>query len=161
MSKSLGNFISWPRASRSSAPRSCASGAAAWTTADNISVNQDYLKTGMVDAYRRIRNTFRFLLGNTADFDPARHAVDRADMLELDRWALDELARLESRVTEATRLTQFHRVYGQIHNFCAVDHEQHLPGRAQGSPLLLAPQTGRRAAARRPSCTTSCWRSAR
>ena len=87
---------------------------------DTISVNQDYLKTGMVDAYRRVRNTFRFLLGNTADFDPARHAVDRADMRELDRWALDALARLETRVTESLDNFEFHQVYGQIHNFCAV-----------------------------------------
>ena len=120
MSKSLGNFISVGEGVgmfRAEILRLW------WSSVDyrdQISVNADYLRTGMVDAYRRVRNTFRFLLGNVADFDPAAHAVPRSAMPEVDRWALDELARLVGRVTEAWETYQLHQVYGFVHNFCAV-----------------------------------------
>lgn len=73
------------------------------------------------DAYRRIRNTFRFLLSNLYDFDPCRDAVEHARMLEIDRWILHRLQDLVREVTSAFDSFEFHRVFHLTHNFCAVD----------------------------------------
>jgi isoleucyl-tRNA synthetase len=75
----------------------------------------------LADAYRRIRNTFRFLLGNLGDFDPARDRQSYARREEIDRWILDRLGRLVTRVTRAYEEYQFHTVFHSVHNFCAVD----------------------------------------
>jgi isoleucyl-tRNA synthetase len=75
----------------------------------------------LADAYRRIRNTYRFLLGNLSDFDPARDRQSYARLDEVDRWILDRLARLVARVTRAYEEYQFHTVFHSVHNFCAVD----------------------------------------
>ena len=75
----------------------------------------------LADAYRRIRNTYRFLLGNLADFDPARHRQSYTRLDEVDRWVLDRLARLIDRVVRAYEEYQFHTVFHSVHNFCAVD----------------------------------------
>ncbi len=74
-----------------------------------------------VEAYRRIRNTARFLLGNLADFDPARDAVAPAAMLELDRFALDRLQAFVTRCGRAYDAFEFHVVYHALNNFCSVD----------------------------------------
>jgi isoleucyl-tRNA synthetase len=73
------------------------------------------------DAYRRIRNTYRFLLGNLADFEPSRDRQSYARLDEVDRWILDRLARLITRVTRAYEEYQFHIAFHAVHNFCAVD----------------------------------------
>lgn len=75
----------------------------------------------MSDSYRRIRNTARYLLGAINDFDPAQHLVAEADMLPLDRWAVDCTARTQSAVEKAYEDYNFHAVYQAVHNFCAVD----------------------------------------
>ncbi len=85
-----------------------------------ISVSEQILKR-MADAYRRIRNTARFLLSNLNGFDPATNRVAPAEMIELDRWAVDRALRLQEEVTAAYRDYQFHLIYQKIHNFCAVE----------------------------------------
>jgi isoleucyl-tRNA synthetase len=75
----------------------------------------------MADAYRKIRNTFRFLLGNLYDFDPVQHSVSRDEMEEIDRLMLSRLQRLIRRVTELYRSYDFHLVYRHIYNFCVAD----------------------------------------
>jgi isoleucyl-tRNA synthetase len=75
----------------------------------------------MSDAYRRMRNTFRFLLGNLADFDATRDAVGCEELSEMDRWALHELAALIDRVRQAYEEYEFHRVFHLTHGFCAVE----------------------------------------
>ncbi len=120
MSKSLGNFISVAEGVEEFRAEILRLWCSSVDYRDQIAVNRDYLKKGMADAYRRVRNTFRFLLGNTADFDPARHSVPCEEMPEIDRWVLDELTRLVGRVTRAWEEYELHQVYGQIHNFCAV-----------------------------------------
>jgi isoleucyl-tRNA synthetase len=75
----------------------------------------------LADAYRRIRNTLRFLLGNLSDFEPSRDRQSYARLDEVDRWVLDRLARLIGRVTRAYEDYQFHTVFHTVHNFCAVD----------------------------------------
>ncbi|MCX7017063.1 MAG: isoleucine--tRNA ligase [Candidatus Sumerlaeota bacterium] len=69
------------------------------------------------EAYRRIRNTFRFLLGNLADFDETRAAAD-GELDEIDRWALARLDQLVERVGQAYEQYEFHRVYHLTHSFC-------------------------------------------
>jgi isoleucyl-tRNA synthetase len=73
------------------------------------------------DAYRRIRNTFRFMLGNITEFDPTKDAVPYAELEELDRFMLHRLAELTDQVTKAYEVYEFHKVYQAVHNFCAVD----------------------------------------
>ncbi|MGE0615118.1 MAG: isoleucine--tRNA ligase [Bacteriovoracia bacterium] len=73
------------------------------------------------ESYRKIRNTVRFLLGNLNDFDPAKDAVPREKMGELDRWALSRTAHVMNRVTQAYDDYEFHTVYHQVVNLCAVD----------------------------------------
>ena len=73
------------------------------------------------ETYRRIRNTFRFLINNLYDFDPAADAVPEAEMEELDRWALAQRNRVVQTATDAYNVYQFHKVYHAVHNFCAVE----------------------------------------
>jgi isoleucyl-tRNA synthetase len=73
------------------------------------------------DAYRKIRNTLRFLLGNLYDFDPNVHAVAYADMFEIDKWAVQQLQKLIANVTKAYEKFVFHRVFSLLYNFCTVD----------------------------------------
>lgn len=77
--------------------------------------------TRATDAYRRVRNTFRFMLGNLSDFDPATDAVALVDMQQIDRYALHRLEELVEQVTESYNSYEFHRVFHMAHNFCAVD----------------------------------------
>ncbi len=78
----------------------------------------------VVDAYRRLRNTLRFMLGNLYDFSPDRDALKREQMKEVDRWVLFRLARLVERLTQAYEAFEFHQVYYRVHEFCAVDLSQ-------------------------------------
>lgn len=73
------------------------------------------------EAYRRIRNTCRYLLGNLYDFDPEKDAVSDRELLEIDRWALHRLQKLVERVRKGYEEFEFHVVFHSIHNFCAVD----------------------------------------
>jgi isoleucyl-tRNA synthetase len=75
----------------------------------------------VIEAYRRIRNTARFLLANLYDFDPQADAVEPAEMAEVDRWAMHRLQEMVERVTQAYETFEFHRVYHTLNTFCAVD----------------------------------------
>ena len=120
MSKSLGNVISLDEL----LPKYGAEILRLWVTAEDytqdIRVSWEILDR-LADAYRRVRNTYRFLLGNLSDFDPARARQSYARLDEVDRWILDRLARFVGRVTRAYEEYQFHTVFHAVHNFCAVD----------------------------------------
>src|ERR1700732_783146 len=73
------------------------------------------------EAYRKIRNTFRFALGNLANFDPSRDALPDDQMEEIDRWMLDRSAELSRKCREWYAGYDFHRVYHAIHDYCVVD----------------------------------------
>jgi isoleucyl-tRNA synthetase len=75
----------------------------------------------LVDAYRRLRNTARFLLGNLYDFDPAADSVPYDALPELERWALHRTHALARRVGAAYESYEFHVIYHALNNFCAVD----------------------------------------
>jgi isoleucyl-tRNA synthetase len=75
----------------------------------------------VTETYRRIRNTMRFLLGATSDFDPAKDQVPYEKMTEIDRWALARLADLTDKVTAAYDEYAFYKVYHLLNNFFTVD----------------------------------------
>ncbi|MDR6224780.1 isoleucine--tRNA ligase [Desmospora profundinema] len=85
----------------------------------DVRVSEDILKQ-IAEVYRKIRNTFRFLLGNLNDFDPVSDRVAMEDLDEIDRYALVQLQRLVERVTRAYENHEFHSVYSSIHHFCTV-----------------------------------------
>lgn len=74
----------------------------------------------MQEAYRRIRNSCRYILGNIYDFDPAKDKVAANDLLEIDRWVLSQLANLLKKAKTAYDSFRFHRIYHDLHNFCSV-----------------------------------------
>jgi isoleucyl-tRNA synthetase len=73
------------------------------------------------EAYRKIRNTFRFALGNLNDFVPSRDALSNDHLEEFDRWMLDRTAELVRKCREWYANYEFHRVYHAIHDYCVVD----------------------------------------
>jgi len=81
----------------------------------------DEMLKRVAEAYRKVRNTCRYLLSNLYDFDPARHAVPEADLDELDRYALARHRQLVRRVREAYDAYEFHLVYHQLVQYCAAD----------------------------------------
>ena len=77
--------------------------------------------TQLSEAYRKIRNTFRYGLGNLSDFDPAQDALPNEQLDEMDRWMLDRTADLVKKCRDWYAGYEFHRVYHAIHDFCVVD----------------------------------------
>src|SRR5574343_1364873 len=120
MSKSLGNGIE---------PQKVSSTLGAeiirlWVAASDYSgdiAGDDKILARVVDAYRRIRNTLRFLLANTSDFDPAQDAVPAAELLEIDRWALSRAAQLQAEILAHFDRYEFHPVVGKLQVFCSED----------------------------------------
>lgn len=85
-----------------------------------VSISDEIIKRN-ADAYRRIRNTARFLLANLCDFDPIQHLLAANELLELDKWAITRCQQLQEELQQAYENYQFHVIYQKIHNFCAVD----------------------------------------
>jgi isoleucyl-tRNA synthetase len=77
--------------------------------------------TRLSDAYRRLRNTLRILLGNLHDFDPAAHRVEFGALPEIDRWILAELEEVKTACLQAYSNLEFHKVYQLLTQFCAVE----------------------------------------
>jgi len=120
MSKSVGNVISPQEIIKQYGAEILRLWVSAEDYTNDIRISPEILKR-LAEAYFRIRNTARFLLGNLADYDPAGHAVAPEALTEIDRWALARLAQLERRVLEAYRDFQFHVVYHSLLNFCSVE----------------------------------------
>ncbi len=77
--------------------------------------------TQLSDAYRKIRNTFRFALSNLFDFEPGRDALANEDLEEIDRWMLEPTGDLVKKCRDWYAAYDFHRVYHAIHDYCVVD----------------------------------------
>ncbi len=86
----------------------------------DIHLSENILKQ-LIEVYRKIRNTTRFLLGNCSDFDPAEDSIEFESMEEIDRWALFRLNGLVEKVTRAYENYEYHQFFHAIHNFCVVD----------------------------------------
>jgi len=120
MSKSLGNVIAPEEIIRQYGAEVLRLWVSAEDYRDDIRISPDILKR-LSEAYRRIRNTCRFLLGNLSDFDPDKDTVPYEEMDELDRFALIQLQDLIQKVRGAFERFEFHRVYHALHNYCVVD----------------------------------------
>jgi isoleucyl-tRNA synthetase len=95
-----------------------------WVAASDYSgdiAGDDKILARVVDAYRRIRNTLRFLLANTADFDAAADTVPDAQLLEIDRWALARTAELQGEILKHYEVYEFHPVVAKLQIFCSED----------------------------------------
>ena len=86
-------------------------------TSDDIRISADSLAR-LSEGYRKIRNTFKYLIGNLHGFDPEKEKLEEAGMLEVDRWALSKLELLKEEVLSGYETYQFHRVYHAVYNFC-------------------------------------------
>ena len=95
-----------------------------WVASENyredIRVSQEILKR-LTEAYRKIRNTFRYLLGNLYDFDPITDSVAVDDLLEIDKYTLYRFKLLNEKIQEAFENYEFHVFYHSFYNFCIVD----------------------------------------
>jgi len=120
MSKSQGNVIAPQQIMKSLGADILRLWVAAADYRQEMSVSDEILKR-VADAYRRIRNTARFLLGNLHDFDPATHNMASDEMLPLDRYAFDLAARLNAEVVDAYANYRFWQVYQRVHHFCSID----------------------------------------
>jgi isoleucyl-tRNA synthetase len=85
-----------------------------------VSIYDEVIKRN-ADAYRRIRNTARFLLANLFDFEPSEQLLKANQLVELDAWAIKRCQDLQTEIEEAYKNYHFHLIYQKIHNFCAVD----------------------------------------
>ncbi|MES2509454.1 MAG: isoleucine--tRNA ligase [Pseudomonadota bacterium] len=81
----------------------------------------DKILARVVDAYRRIRNTLRFLMANVSDFDPATDAVPFEQMLEIDRYALSRAAQLQADILAHYEVYEFHPVVSKLQIYCSED----------------------------------------
>ncbi|MDY0191339.1 MAG: isoleucine--tRNA ligase [Desulfuromonas sp.] len=120
MSKSQGNVVAPEKVINKYGAEVLRLWVAAQDYQDDIRISEEILQR-LSDAYRRIRNTARYILGNIHDFNPATDMVADDQLLELDRWALSRLERLVTRVETAYNEYDFHVIYQAVHNFCSIE----------------------------------------
>ncbi len=120
MSKSLGNVIAPQKVMDTLGADNLRLWVASTDYSGELNLSDEILKR-VVDAYRRIRNTLRFLLANLADFDPRKDLLPPAEWLELDRYALCLTRRFQARVVEDYERFEFHLVAQRLQTFCSED----------------------------------------
>jgi len=132
MSKSLGNGVEPQVVSNKLGAEIVRLWVAATDYSGDLAID-DKILARVVDAYRRIRNTLRFLLANTSDFDPKADAVPHAQLLEIDRWALARAAQVQAEIVGSFdaalgvfdgghyRVYEFHPVVAKLQLFCSED----------------------------------------
>jgi isoleucyl-tRNA synthetase len=120
MSKSIGNVIAPEKVIGSLGADILRLWVAATDYTAEMAVSDEILqRTG--EAYRRIRNTARFLLANLHDFNPVENSVHPGDLLSLDKWILLKAKLLQEEIKLAYTEYQFHMIYQKLHNFCIVE----------------------------------------
>ncbi|HVR17320.1 MAG TPA: isoleucine--tRNA ligase, partial [Candidatus Limnocylindrales bacterium] len=120
MSKSLGNVIAPQEIMKKSGAEILRLWVAAEDFREDVRISDEILSR-LVEAYRRLRNTARFLISNLYDFEPDKDAVQTAQLDEMDRWILQRTQNVLSRCREAYDNYEFHAVYHTLNNFCSVD----------------------------------------
>ena len=120
MSKSLGNFISLQESVQKRGAEIIRLWCAATDYSGDLAIDEKILDR-VVDSYRRIRNTLRFLLANTSDFDAANDAVPLGELLEIDRWALARAKQFQDEVLAHYEVYEFHPVVAKLQVFCSED----------------------------------------
>jgi isoleucyl-tRNA synthetase len=120
MSKSLGNIIEIRAAAKDPGAEILRLWVASTDYGNDPPIDKNILAR-VVDSYRRIRNTLRFLLANVSDFDAARDAVPAGELLEIDRWALARAAELQAEFLAHYERYEFHPVAAKLQLFCSED----------------------------------------
>lgn len=120
MSKSLGNGIAPEEVVQKYGADILRLWVASSDYQSDVRISNEILKQ-LSDAYRKIRNTARFILGNLSDFNPDQDMVSVDSLLPIDRWALNRFNELIREVDKAYKTFEFHVAYHAIHNFCVVD----------------------------------------
>src|SRR5262245_15727980 len=120
MSKSLGNVIAPQQVSDTLGAEILRLWVGATDYSGELSISNEILKR-VVEAYRRIRNTLRFLLANLSDFDPAQHTMPVGDWIELDRYAVALAAEFQREVAAHYDRYEFHHVVQKLQTFCSED----------------------------------------
>ena len=120
MSKSIGNVMSPQKVVKSLGADILRLWVAATDFTTEMTVSDEILNR-TADAYRRIRNTTRYMLANLGDFNPETDLVAKEDMLALDRWAVDKAFQLQEEIKEAYNEFQFLNVYQKLTHFCSID----------------------------------------
>ena len=120
MSKSAGNVIGPQEVFNKLGADILRLWVAATDYSGELNISQEIL-TRVTDAYRRIRNTLRFLLANLSDFDPARDAVPVDDLFELDRHAIANMAQLQAELVELYKTYEYHPIVAKLQTYCSED----------------------------------------
>lgn len=120
MSKSLGNTVQLMDATKTYGAEIIRLWVASTDYSGDLSFGKTIVKH-VTDSYRRIRNTLRFLLANTSDFDITKDAVAFEDMVELDRWAIARVAELQKEIIELYRNNDFHPIVSKLQSFASDD----------------------------------------
>ncbi|MBT9610654.1 MAG: isoleucine--tRNA ligase, partial [Aquabacterium sp.] len=120
MSKSLGNYMPLAESADKFGGEILRLWCAATDYSGDLGIDKKILER-VVDSYRRIRNTLRFLLANTSDFDATKDAVPVSEMLEIDRWALSRAAAFQAEVLAHYEVYEFHPVVAKLQVFCSED----------------------------------------
>ena len=120
MSKSLGNFVSLQDSTKKLGAEIIRLWCAATDYSGDLAIDEKILAR-VVDAYRRMRNTLRFLLANTSDFDPKRHLVPLDKLLEVDRYALARAGEMQAQVLAHYDIYEFHPVVSKLQVYCSED----------------------------------------
>ncbi|HSQ91784.1 MAG TPA: class I tRNA ligase family protein, partial [Nitrospiraceae bacterium] len=120
MSKSAGNVVAPQDVIKQSGAEILRLWVSAQDYRDDLRISPEIL-THLIEAYRKIRNTCRFLLSNLYDFDPDKDRIPYAQLPELDRWALHRLSELIPRVQKSYEDFEFHTIFHALNNFCSVD----------------------------------------
>jgi isoleucyl-tRNA synthetase len=118
MSKSVGNVIAPIKITKTLGADILRLWVASTDYSGEMTVSDEILKR-TADSYRRIRNTLRFLLANTNDFDPETNAVAPTELLALDQWIVDETLKLQNELKQIFDDYLFHIAIQKIHNFCS------------------------------------------
>jgi isoleucyl-tRNA synthetase len=120
MSKSKGNVVAPQKVSDTLGAEILRLWVASTDYAGELSISDEILKR-VVESYRRIRNTLRFLLANTADFDAAKDMLPQEDWLEIDRYALAMTRQMQDATLNDYRVYSFHTAVQRLHHFCSED----------------------------------------
>ena len=120
MSKSVGNVVAPQQVSEKMGAEIIRLWCAATDYSGDLGID-DKILARVVDAYRRIRNTLRFLLANVSDFDPAKDAVPADQLLEIDRYALARAAELQREILDHYEVYEFHPVVAKLQVYCSED----------------------------------------
>ncbi|MBN1526719.1 MAG: isoleucine--tRNA ligase [Candidatus Omnitrophica bacterium] len=120
MSKSLGNVITPEQVMKKYGADILRLWAASSDYSEDVRLS-DVILTRLADAYRKIRNTYKYLLSNLYDFDPAKNTVAHKDMTEIDRWVLSRLSCLLTECARNYDAYAFHKVYRDVYNFCVCE----------------------------------------